>query len=121
MNIPPTIKGKELRPLNNSIWNKIRSMASDEKNRGESWSHILICGFYVLSSSDAQVASKAFRDEDLFFQLASQSAIELTEDEEKEITEYLQGVVNRWEAAQIETGGEGKKLTQATHPTTEIS
>ena len=121
MNTPPIIQGKELRPLNNSIWNRVRLMASDEKNRGQSWSHILICGYHALSSCEKQEAIKAFNNEDSFFDLAAQSAIDLTEDDEKQITEYIQGTINRWEAAQVVTSDEGKPQTEAIHQVTEHS
>jgi len=96
-------------------------MASDEKNRGQSWSHILICGYHALSSCEKQQAIKAFNNEDSFFDLAAQSAIDLTEDDEKQITEYIQGVINRWEAAQVVTADEGKPQNEATRQVTEPS
>lgn len=96
-------------------------MASDEKNRGQSWSHILICGYHALSSYEKPEVIKAFNNEDSFFDLAAQSAIELTEEEEKQITEYIQGTINRWEAAQVVTGNEGKPKTEEIRQPTEDS
>lgn len=119
MNTPPTIQGKELRPLNRFIWDRLREFIAPEKSRGKSTSFILIYGYAALAMIDKQQAQKAFTDDDAFFHAMIGASIDLTESDEDTIGEYVQGVINRWEAAQIETGGEGKPSTEATPQTTE--
>jgi hypothetical protein len=121
MNNTPTIQGKELRPLTHFIWSRLCEFLPDEKRRGKSHSTILIYGYAALAMSDNIEVKKAMRSDDEFFDAMANVGLLLSEEEENEIGEYVQSVVNRWEAAQIETGGEGKKQTEATRPTTEIS
>ena len=119
MNNPPTIQGKELRPLNRFIWDRLREFLAPEKSRGKSASFILIYGYAALAMSDKQQAQKAFTSEDDFFHAMIGCSLDLTETDEDTIGEYVQGVINRWEAAQIDTGGEGKQSTEATLQATE--
>ena len=121
MNIPPTIKGKELRPLNKFIWQRLCELLPDHKARGKSSSHILIYGYATLAMSEKSAVHKSILSDDYFFDLMAETCIDLTELDEEAIGEYVQGVVNRWEAAQIETESSGKNQTEATLPTTEIS
>jgi hypothetical protein len=121
MNNTPTIQGKELRPLTHFVWSRLCEFLPDEKRRGKSHSTILIYGYAAFAMSDNIEVKKAMRSDDEFFDAMANVGLLLSEEEENEIGEYVQSVVNRWEAAQIETGGEGKKLTEAIHHTTEIS
>ena len=119
MNTPPTIQGKELRPLNKFIWQRLCEFLTPEKSRGKSSSHILIYGYAALAISDQAEIKKAMRCDDEFFDAMTNCCLLLTEDDENELGEYVQGVVNRWEAAQIETEQSGKNQTGEIHPTTE--
>jgi hypothetical protein len=121
MNTPPTIKGKELRPLNKFIWSRLCEFLSPEKSRGKSSSFILIYGYAAIAMAEKKDIYNAMSDDDAFFFAMTCWSLDLTEAEENEIGEYVQGVVNRWEAAQIETESSGKNQTEATLPTTEIS
>ena len=121
MNTPPTIQGKELRPLTHFIWSKLCEHLPDNKRRGKSNSHILIYGYAALAMSDQVEIKKIMRCDDEFFDAMENVGLILTEEDEDTLGGYVQGVVNRWEAAQIETEQSGKNQTEATHPTTEHS
>jgi len=113
MNTPPTIQGKELRPLNHFIWARLCEFLPDEKRRGKSHSTVLIYGYAALAMTDAQEVRKAMRGDDEFFDAMTAVALDLSEDDENEIGAYVQGVINRWEAAQVVTADEGKPQTEA--------
>ena len=119
MNNPPTIKGKELRPLNRFIWDRLREFLAPEKSRGKSSSFILIYGYAALAMAEKHEAQIALKCDNDFFNLMTVYALDLAESDENEIGEYVQGVINRWEAAQIETVSEGKQLTEEIRQTTE--
>ena len=121
MNTPPTIQGKELRPLNHFIWARLCEFLPDEKRRGKSHSTILIYGYAALAMSDQVEVKKAMRSDDEFFDAMANVGLLLSEDDENEIGAYVQGVINRWEAAQVEVAGEGKQPTEATRQSTEPS
>ena len=121
MNTPPTIQGKELRPLNHFIWARLCEFLPDEKRRGKSHSTVLIYGYAALAMTDAQEVRKAMRSDDEFFDAMTAVALDLSEDDENEIGAYVQGVINRWEAAQVVTADEGKPQTEATRQVTELS
>ena len=121
MNTPPTINGKELRPLNRFIWDRLREFLAPEKSRGKSVSFIIIYGYAALATVDKNQAQKAFTNDDDFFHAMIVCSLDLTEEHEDIIGEYVQGVINRWEAAQLETGGEGKQPTEAIHQPTELT
>jgi len=114
MNTPPTIQGKELRPLNNFIWQRLCELLPEQKSRGKSSSHIMIYGYATLAISEKSEVHKSMLSDDYFFDLMAETCIDLTEDDEREIGEYVQAVYNRWEAAQLETSAEGKQATEAT-------
>ena len=121
MNTPPTIHGKELRPLNKFIWSRLCEFLSPEKSRCKTSSFILIYGYAALAMSDKQAIGKAMSDDDAFFSAIADCSVDLSEADEDALGEYVQGVVNRWEAAQIETEQSGKNQTEATRQTTEHS
>jgi hypothetical protein len=47
--------------------------------------------------------------------------LELSEEDENEIGTYVQGTINRWEAAQVVTGNEGKPMTEEIRQVTDPS
>jgi hypothetical protein len=119
MNTPPAIQGRQLRPLNHFIWARLCEFLPDEKRRGKSHSTVLIYGYAALAISDD--IKKPMRSDDEFFDAMTDCCASLTEDEENEIGLYVQGTINRWEAAQVVTGDEGKQPTEATRQVTEDS
>jgi len=119
MNTPPTIKEKELRPLNNFIWQRLCEFLPSDKCRGKTQSHILIYGYAAIAMADKAELAQAMKSDDGFFDAMAQIGIDLTESEEREIGEYVQAVYNRWEAAQVVTESEGKSQTEGTHQVTE--
>jgi len=121
MNTPPTIQGKELRPLNHFIWARLCEFLPDDKRRGKSHSTVLIYGYAALAMSDQVEVRKAMRSDDEFFDAMANIGLILSEDDENEIGAYVQGVINRWEAAQVVTADEGKPQTEATRQMTEPS
>jgi len=118
MNTPPTIQGKELRPLNHFIWARLCEFLPDEKRRGKSHSYYLIYGYAALAMAEKKEVHKSMLSDDYFYDLVAEACIDLTEDDENEIGAYVQGVINRWEAAQVVTGDEGKPQTEATRQVT---
>jgi hypothetical protein len=121
MNTPPTIQGKDLRPLNHFIWARLCEFLPDEKRRGKSHSTVLIYGYAALAMTDAQEVRKAMRSDDEFFDAMANIGLLLSEDDENEIGTYVQGVIHRWEAAQVVTADEGKPQTEAILQVTELS
>jgi hypothetical protein len=121
MNTTPIIQGKELRPLNHFIWARLCELLPEEKRRGKSHSTILIYGYAALAMSSAADVKKAMRCDDDFFDAITNVCLELSEDEENEIGTYVQGTINRWEAAQVVTGNEGKPKTEEIRQVTDPS
>jgi hypothetical protein len=121
MNTPPIIQGKQLRPLNHFIWARLCEFLPDEKRRGKSHSTVLIYGYAALAMSSLEFVRMAMQTDDGFFDVMASTGLQLTEDEENEIGIYVQGTINRWEAAQVVTGDEGKQVTEATRQATEDS
>jgi hypothetical protein len=121
MNTPPTIQGKELRPLNHFIWARLCEFLPDEKRRGKTHSTVLIYGYAALAMSDQVEVRKAMRSDDDFFDAMANIGLLLSEEDENEIGLYVQGVIHRWEAAQVDTAGEGKQPTEEIHQVTEPS
>lgn len=118
MNTPPTIQGKELRPLNHFIWARLCEFLPDEKRRGKSHSTVLIYGYAGLAMSQPEFVKMAMNTDDGFFDVMASVGLQLSEDDENEIGAYVQGVINRWEAAQVVTGDEGKPQTEVTRQVT---
>jgi hypothetical protein len=81
----------------------------------------LIYGYAALAMTDAQEVRKVMRSDDEFFDAMTAIALDLSEDDENEIGAYVQGVINRWEAAQVDTAGEGKQPTEEIRQVTEPS
>lgn len=109
MNTPPTIQGKELRPLNRFIWARLCDFLTEEKSRGRSRSFILIYGYATFAMIDKSQVQKVMKSDDDFFDAMTEHSFEMSEDDENAIGEYVQGVVNRWEAAQVVTEDTGKQ------------
>ena len=109
MNTPPTIQGKELRPLNRFIWARLCEFLTQEKSRGKSSSFILIYGYAALAMGSKEQVQTAMRSDDGFFDTMAEFGSDLSESNEDLIGEYVQGVVNRWEAAQVVTEDSGKQ------------
>lgn len=108
MNTPPIIKEDRARPLTKFLWNRIREFIEPSKSRGKDASFIIVFGYAALALSDDKETQKAYCDDDSFFDLIAKVGINLTEDEEEEIGNYINGVIKRWEAAQIEVDSAGK-------------
>ena len=118
MNTAPTIRDKQARPLTKFLWNRIREFIEPNKSRGKDASFIIVFGYAALALSDDKETQKAYCDDDSFFDLVAKVGINLSEAEEDEIGNYINGVIKRWEAAQIEVDGAGKKeSTEETHQT----
>jgi hypothetical protein len=109
MNTTPTIQEKELRPLNRFIWARLCEFLTQEKSRGKSSSFILIYGYAALAMGSKDQVQTAMRSDDGFFDAMAELSIDLSESDEDKIGEYVQGVVNRWEAAQVVTDDSGKQ------------
>jgi hypothetical protein len=109
MNTHPEIQGKELRPLNRFIWARLCEFLTQEKSRGKSSSFILIYGYAALAMGSKDQVQTAMRSDDGFFETMAEFSIDLSESDEDKIGEYVQGVVNRWEAAQVVTEDTGKQ------------
>jgi hypothetical protein len=121
MKTTPTIQGKELRPLNHFIWARLCEFLPDEKRRGKSHSTVLIYGYAALAMSEPIEVKKAMNNDDEFFDAMANVGLLLTEEEENEIGLYVQGTINRWEAAQVDVAGEGKPQTEGTRQVIEPS
>jgi hypothetical protein len=109
MNTHLEIQGKELRPLNRFIWARLCEFLTQEKSRGKSSSFILIYGYAALAMGSKDQVQTAMRSDDGFFETMAEFSIDLSESDEDKIGEYVQGVVNRWEAAQVVTEDTGKQ------------
>jgi hypothetical protein len=122
MNTPPIIKEDRARPLTKFLWNRIREFIEPSKSRGKDASFMIVFGYAALALADDKETQKAYNDDDAFFDLIAKVGINLTEEEEDEIGTYINGVIKRWEAAQIEVDGAGKtESTEETRqPTTTI-
>ena len=119
MNTAPTIKDKQARPLTKFLWNRIREFITPDKSRGKDASFIIVFGYAALALSDDKETQKAYNDDDSFFDLIAKVGINLSESEEEEIGNYINGVIQRWEAAQIEVDGAGKtESNEETHQAT---
>ena len=119
MNTAPTIRDKQARPLTKFLWNRIREFIEPSKSRGKDASFIIVFGYAALALSDDKETQKAYNDDDSFFDLIAKVGINLSEAEEEEIGNYINGVIQRWEAAQIEVDGAGKtESNEGTHQTT---
>ena len=119
MNTPPTIRDRQARPLTKFLWNRIREFITPDKSRGKDASFIIVFGYAALALSDDKETQKAYNDDDSFFDLIAKVGINLNEAEEEEIGNYINGVIQRWEAAQIEVDGAGKKESnEETHQAT---
>ena len=119
MNTAPTIRDKQARPLTKFLWNRIREFITPDKSRGKDASFIIVFGYAALALSDDKETQKAYNDDDSFFDLIAKVGINLSEAEEEEIGNYINGVIQRWEAAQIEVDGAGKtESNEGTHQTT---
>jgi hypothetical protein len=109
MNTPPTIQGKQLRTLNRFIWARLCEMMTAEKCRGKNGNTIIIYGFAALAMADDATAKRAIKDDEAFFDAMAEACMSLSDDDENQIGEYVQGVIDRWEAAQLQPkSDEGK-------------
>ena len=80
---------------------------------------MIVFGYAALALADDKETQKAYCDDDSFFDLIAKVGINLSESEEDEIGNYINGVIKRWEAAQIEVEGSGKtESTEETHQAT---
>jgi hypothetical protein len=108
MNNTPIVKDQQLRPLTKFAWNRIREFFPSEKSRGKEISFLAIFGYAALASLDEKETLRAYNDDDAFFDAMAKVGMSYTEDDETIVGEYVQGVINRWEAAQIEVEQTGK-------------
>jgi hypothetical protein len=69
----------------------------------------LIYGYAALAMGSKDQVQTAMRSDDGFFETMAEFSIDLSESDEDKIGEYVQGVVNRWEAAQVVTEDTGKQ------------
>lgn len=109
MNTPPIIKNDKLRPLTKFMWNRIREFFPPEKSRGKDTSFICIFGYAALASLNETETLKAYNDDDAFFNAIAKVGMSYTEEDEVQVGEYVQCVINRWEAAQVEVEQTGKQ------------
>ncbi len=73
----PTIKEKELRPLNNFIWQRLCEFLPSDKCRGKTQSHILIYGYAAIAMADKSELAQAMKTDDGFFDAMAQIGIDL--------------------------------------------
>lgn len=109
MNNTPIIQDKQLRPLTKFAWNRIREFFAADKSRGKDVSFLAIFGYAALASLDEKETLKAYNDDDAFFDAMAKVGMSYTEEDETQVGEYVQGVINRWEAAQVEVEQTGKQ------------
>jgi hypothetical protein len=109
MNTPPIIQGIQLRTLNLFIWARLCEMMSAEKCRGKNANTIIIFGYAALAMADDVTAKRAIKDDESFFDIMVDVCMSLNSEEENQIGNYVQGVVDEWEAAQLQPKADGGK------------